>query len=454
MSRGWLSARVRGDLWYFLLSHIRALSNIEVTMAYVGVLSPSTEIRACDGSITRNVDYDVEDQKGTSWHWSESSVVRKDPIETAMYTDYGFRPYTSHWCNGTTKSATPGITVVQTMDNCYGSSAKKRITTRTGCWLTGYSFGPLPESDINAVDLQALITEAYSGATESLWDASTSFGELPQTIGHLARTVDRVNNIQNWTVDEYLRIMVKRYRNLTPKRLALKLLKEGPKGVSDLWLEYRYGWRPLVKDVEQLAKAVAHVRVGPKHSVTTGKARSIVTLQNPTLTVGQSYNGANANVKQSLSITQTCVRRDIVSVASVVPNDRLAYRVDLLTTAWELVPLSFVVDWVVDVGSFLQTASDIALRRSIRTTCCHSKTIEATALVTGFGASVQSEEEGIYVEKPVQGSLSVFNYDRKVLNPLGVPVPRWNLKVGQRPQDLRVLDLGALLSQRVTPWLK
>lgn len=420
-------------------------------MATVPVLSVSSEWTNCDGEVFRNPSYGEMDSLSTALHWSLNSATRKSPPETAEWEKkYGFRPYTNHWCKGVTMSHTPGITAIQSLDGCTGGRPDRRYTTRTGVYFNSITLnGTLPISDIDPSELDGLVSQAYSKATDSLWDAATALGELPETLRMLAKTVDRINDIHNWTVKEYIRVFMLRYRHKPLKDVIRLLIKKGPKGLADFWLEYRYGWRPLIKDVESLAQAVAHVRVGPSESVTRGTASMTTSLSEPVWNISQGYNGNNPNVKQLLQVTSSCVRKDKVTVAAVIPNDVLAYRFDLLTTAWERVPLSFVVDWVVDVGKFLQHASDTAMNRAIRTTCCHSKTIKATALVSGHGNVYDPEGEGYFVEKPVVGTVEVFDYTRTVITP-GFPTPRMKFRV----DGARVIDLWALLLQRVQPLLQ
>jgi len=131
-----------------------------------------------------------------------------------------------------------------------------------------------------------------------------------------------------------------------------------PKGVSaakslaNNWLEYSFGWKPLIQDIYQ---AVDLLQNPIKSIRPTGKASaSHIAIVETGSKASGFYSGQN--VQGVRYAKQGCV----VTIDN--PNLYLANNLGLvnpLTVAWELVPFSFVVDWFVNVGEFLNSGTDL-----------------------------------------------------------------------------------------------
>lgn len=127
-----------------------------------------------------------------------------------------------------------------------------------------------------------------------------------------------------------------------------------PKGASrrkkfaDLWLEFSFGWKPLVQDiysaVDVLQNPLTSSRIKGSYSFSwTYKQTSAYNYTREHTTFGQSYLTMGAEV--------------VISN----PNLYLANQLGLInpfSIAWELVPFSFVVDWFSNLGQVLALGSD------------------------------------------------------------------------------------------------
>jgi hypothetical protein len=126
--------------------------------------------------------------------------------------------------------------------------------------------------------------------------------------------------------------------------------------MSDSWLEVKYGWKPLLSDIEASAKAAADdwsnkpsdVRVSGSGKVELS-LNSMSLLSNPVLYGGGHSGRVSRYVKY------------VVFVQVLDPNLRNYNSLGLLNlgeVAWELIPYSFVFDWFAPVGAFIaaQTA--------------------------------------------------------------------------------------------------
>lgn len=127
-----------------------------------------------------------------------------------------------------------------------------------------------------------------------------------------------------------------------PKRKHRKKIRNTVSEVSSLWLEYSFGWAPLFKDIYDGCHAMGSPIPSGKFS---GSGM-------------EDYSHDSSS--ESFSTRGICKMGAKVSIDN--PNAYLAQQLGLanpLQIAWELVPFSFVVDWVFDVGSFLGALTDL-----------------------------------------------------------------------------------------------
>lgn len=137
------------------------------------------------------------------------------------------------------------------------------------------------------------------------------------------------------------------WESISDKLLHLKVPKN-LRGLSSSWLEYRYGWRQLVNDFKNLNEACAKLKdKRARHSARTGTRQSSST-STPTSTPGQYYDTMEIVTDTVEVSARGCVTADVE-----VPT----FQFNLLQTAWEIIPYSFVIDWFVNVGKTLSAIS-------------------------------------------------------------------------------------------------
>lgn len=117
--------------------------------------------------------------------------------------------------------------------------------------------------------------------------------------------------------------------------------------VSGKWLEYRYGWLPLIHSIWDAAETL---RRDTTAKLITVKARSSVTVFNKSVTGTGTYQ----DPKGTVSISQNA-RVEYALRFELPQGYKLADWTSLnpLGIAWELVPFSFVADWFVNVSQQL-----------------------------------------------------------------------------------------------------
>lgn len=122
--------------------------------------------------------------------------------------------------------------------------------------------------------------------------------------------------------------------------------------VSQNWLQLQYGWLPLLSDVDGLAKQLASDRPTYADIRAEGSA-----------TLRDSYQLINIpadkyNFGQEVTIDQKVTVKQVAYFQIKAETTALAGQLGLtnpLALAWELVPYSFVVDWFLPIGNYLQS---------------------------------------------------------------------------------------------------
>lgn len=170
--------------------------------------------------------------------------------------------------------------------------------------------------------------------------------------------------------------------------------RKAAKNFGNTWLEYHFGWEPLVKDIgagiTSLCRPIPLKRIH-------GKGKSV---EDWVVTGGGSYWERSTYHCESSSRMRAKVRCDN-------PNLYMAQQlgfVNPLSVAWELVPFSFVVDWFANVGQVLASYSDFAGVSLVDpTTSTFQTTTRLTQTYLGYVSNHRSTYvyRHLYIPRPV-----------------------------------------------------
>lgn len=238
----------------------------------------------------------------------------------------------------------------------------------------------------NASDrlLQLMWTNVLSDANQATVDILTSMAELPKTLESIVDLIRSIfsafkavknkelrlmnkskrvraeyqaridkNNYQSHL--EYLKARNHRSRKIIEaqrlarnKQLAsdMKLqLEEITSSVSQVWLNFRYNITPnaiLIKDAAEV-----YMKGDRIFNRWSDRDQSTVTSDDIQLAGGWSAAG------ELLSVHRAFIKRRFDADRSLAKYLK-ELSLDLLSTAWELIPLSFVVDWFVNIGNYIR----------------------------------------------------------------------------------------------------
>jgi len=123
--------------------------------------------------------------------------------------------------------------------------------------------------------------------------------------------------------------------------------------IADLWLQYQYGWKPLMADVHNGVNILIDALGSDQNTLKVVRNVSDSDTWEPDSGGGIFSDKWKIKVKVQVGLTA-----DITS-AALSTLDALGV-LNPLAIAWELTPFSFVVDWFIPVGNVLESLSATA----------------------------------------------------------------------------------------------
>lgn len=177
--------------------------------------------------------------------------------------------------------------------------------------------------------------------------------------------------------------------------------------VGDIWLGTRYGILPLINDLTGLYDAIMNYDAARKiWSQRSGT--SYTDYSNETRTFDFGTLG-HWHIVDEYETTHSI--RGSVTAEFTPPR----ISTNPLVTGWEVVPFSFMVDWVVGVGKALQAASLQAQAKGVASSIgVHSETIYE-------GYHIDPTPDPTYTYKTFTGSTFKWSAEKSVRTPASIP---------------------------------
>lgn len=232
-----------------------------------------------------------------------------------------------------------------------------------------YGYGPGLNSNFSGVTVNGsfawthLDNQALSTLNEKLrgeLDLSISLFQARQT-GMTFRPVDRILH----------------YTKKFTSALTRKSWREFVSTVSSARLEYMYGVKPLMSDMYNILNQDPLISQDSAISVESyakddGFKPTSVTLNTTVGTVQFPISECNFRMKTKYGMTVATSEHDLARWTSLNP----------LSIAWELLPYSFVVDWVYNVGGYLRD--------------CETSYLGQTSFICGWKTRISRGSADIY----------------------------------------------------------
>lgn len=285
------------------------------------------------------------------------------------------------------------------------------------------------------------------------WFNQASLVHLNSTMPHpygkaVSKLYDKIrdNNGLNLAVDiaewKQLQAMILGSAKATSQLVTTfeKIFRRKTLAISNAWLMYQYGIRPLMSTIHGLCEFMPSIVEQIKVKARASSKETI-----------SGYGSSVSNFTSLPHLVETSVSRRCelgivysITDPALFDTNRLS-SLNPLSIAWELVPYSFVADWFVDVGGYLADweaalFNGLTFHSGYRT---DSYMIRTTGSVSGIKRTFTGWP---YVtdSADIKWRLTTNGLNRTLLNgPPRPPVPSIKVNLGSQ----RLLSAAALLRQ-------
>lgn len=188
------------------------------------------------------------------------------------------------------------------------------------------------------------------------FQTGTFLGELRETISMIRHPLRGLHR----GVGNYLA----KVKKLRPGRYKHSSPREVLDAVSDLWLEYSYGWRPFIHDIQDANRAISEITKPAKLPRKTVRAGSEGSGSDGSPSEHSSNEAGGIVVRYSRTqSSRASVRYTGMIQLHVDPIQRAQSILSLdlpsfLPTVWELIPYSFLVDYFSNAGEVITALSN------------------------------------------------------------------------------------------------
>jgi hypothetical protein len=203
------------------------------------------------------------------------------------------------------------------------------------------------------------------------------------------------------------------------------------------WLELRYAWRPLLNDIYELSEAIRTWDV-PRKAILRVSYNKKQPMQ--WTTVPALWTHVKTGEAKSLVALKATIVEPPLTLASHLGLNNPE------SLVWELVPYSFVADWFIPIGAYLETRNTLSKVSGtyVRTSYGWVKaSLDSVFYDSGPSAGIRIIRSGTNVFRRWQMSIT-----RTVNTSLTVPLPTFRNPIGSNP-GTRLLDAVALITAAV-----
>lgn len=220
--------------------------------------------------------------------------------------------------------------------------------TVTSCFGGAYS-PPPPEWDAN--DEYKLVNGVMSQFRQHDFNAAVNLGELKESIRMIATTARSLARSFAALKKGNVKVALDAI-GVKPRTSVIRDVQHDLRdSAASAWLGLTYGWSPLLGAVDDAAKAAA-VHLQPRRVRVSSRRRH--KLEG----VGSFYPGLLPDSKYRVERSVNLIWK-IEEVESFSTLEEFGF-VSPSLVAWELMPFSFVVDWFLPIGSFLEARSNLS----------------------------------------------------------------------------------------------
>lgn len=285
--------------------------------------------------------------------------AKKRLIVNPMTKKFGWVDSSLATCSGSTSTAFTGNLSAQPSGFIYTGTYQYHDFC-PNYFSSNFQFPSRPSP---AVFQAEAINEAFAGAHQRDVMGIVDLMEMDKTLDMLRTQMGRLESVANGSAWRSLR---KGKLGHKKKNKHVQFYKpRTPHGVladsAGLWLETQYGILPLMQSIEGLVKALGSVSEKAHIQTYRGKSKAQDNYQRVN-TVRPQWTGLlYFDDTYTVSIDQTInARAGVISRYSPSLRARLGMETrDLVSAGYELIKFSFLVDWWLDIGTYLEAVTPV-----------------------------------------------------------------------------------------------
>lgn len=299
------------------------------------------------------------------------------------------------------------------------------IETRTVQGTNDYSAAVTEKGDV-AVDSVALANRRILEACKSVKvNLAQALAESSQVARLVSTTAVRLSTTINCLRKGNFMGAVKALqvssdgKGAIGQRFNRSFQKDKDKAVSQAWLELQYGWKPLLSDIYGTAEFFAERALKRQQTILEERQSGKVKR-----TFYDKYRLVNVDTNRIdiRDFRGDFEARSHCSIKYVIdnPSHNLAHKFGLTNPAllaWELVPYSFVVDWFLPIGKYLEQIGQTA---GLKFISGHTTTIKRS-IYSGFETANTLTPAFVFDSKTVAGRKEIIYMERRKIG--GFPAP-------------------------------
>lgn len=278
---------------------------------------------------------------------------------------------------------------------------------------SGYYYDGIPMCPAGVI--QKAEIQALQALKAQRVNFGNALGERAQTAQLVGDTLHRLAGVVNAVRRMDPELALKRLDNPRYYRYLRNKIRNNVKTPFQLWLELQYGWKPFLSDADQTFKSLISAEDAARRVTASVRGKSFWVEESTTALSdgwGPHYVDYERYTKTKHKVF---VRLDYEKNE----NPLLASASQLgltnpLSIAWELTPWSFVADWFLPIGNYL----DVLDADFGWTFKGGSRSVKSTMTTTPRNATVRSSYPPwpVYGYATASGAGRQMRFDRTVYN--------------------------------------
>lgn len=336
------------------------------------------------------------------------------------------------WRIPTRVSASSNYTHVRIRDNVLGTDTygPESAIEYAATWSLSPLDPAFSQAKFDALwtqkDEYRLLAKLLNKVKGHSFNAGVAFAEVDKFASGVLSTVKQFGfgaaDLANGRIESFAR----RFGTYPPNsKITRKLMT---RDFSGRFLEMRYAWQPAVKDAYEASKAFEALSNGPRKNTFKVSGYRVA----PVLVTGDWI------VTESQGLARRTYTYEAYEELSVLRQMGLGNPASIL---WERIPYSFVVDWFLPIGTYLELIGQVPF---LKGRFMRSDSYEE--IYTGKYTVIAQPPGARYTVKTVPGLRSVhYSMSRTVPGSLSVPFP--SMKVAGAVEGRRLQNALALTHQ-------